>query len=84
MSKGPKLHLESLNESKRWAERLFLANSVFWIAAMAYVVATSAYERFDAMGYLLFCGALCLPLVVVPLLFPSKADRALPWTQRYW
>lgn len=47
------------------------------------VIALSLYERWGEWGYMIFCAACALPLVVVPLALPSAADCKLPWHQRY-
>ena len=47
------------------------------------VIALSSYERWGEWGYMIFCAACALPLVVKPLAFPDDADRKLPWHERY-
>jgi cycloeucalenol cycloisomerase len=51
--------------------------------AAGVVIALSAFERWGPWGYMVFCAACALPLVVVPLVYPSAADRKLPWHERY-
>lgn len=48
-----------------------------WILAFGLVVATGAYEAFDAWGYLGVCGGLALPVLLQPLLHPRASAPAV-------
>jgi len=41
------------------------------------------YEAWDDLGYFA-CGlALCVPNILIPILFPGEADKKLPWYNRF-
>jgi len=52
------------------------------VAVMAGIVASGIYESFDEWSYLYVGLILCVPIIVLPLLFPGQ-DRVIPWHQRY-
>jgi cycloeucalenol cycloisomerase len=54
-----------------------------WILICAFVVAMKLYESWSDLGFLLFGLVVCLPCILWPIFFPSKADRHIPWTKRY-
>jgi cycloeucalenol cycloisomerase len=70
--------------SKQWGERFFLAYSVYWISLFGSVVVTRVYMMFGDVEYMLLAVAVAAPSMLVPLLWPGKADRALPLRSRYW
>ena len=46
---------------KRWTEVFFLYWSVVWISAMAYIVASGAYEAFEESEYMAVGVAFAVP-----------------------
>jgi len=71
------------NPAKAWAERLYLLYAPLWMTAIGVVQHTDTYRGWRDVGHLLFSLALFLPLWVLPLLFPSDADRGRPLAARY-
>ncbi|KAM7273850.1 hypothetical protein ACFE04_028514 [Oxalis oulophora] len=73
------------NPSKRWGEIFFLCYTPFWLTlCLGIVVPFKLYENFTELEYLLLGLISALPSVLVPMLFPGKADRHLDWRCRYW
>lgn len=73
----------SRNPSKRSGERFHIIWSVLWIAFFGFVVVSKWYENWKDEGYML-CGlALSVPNLLLPNLFPSQADKDLPWKSRF-
>jgi cycloeucalenol cycloisomerase len=77
------MRLWSANPSKRWTEQLVLAYSPIWIAAIGACQVTHIFTRWGDLGHLAFGLSLALPLWLVPLVWPSDADRELPLAQRH-
>jgi hypothetical protein len=48
-----------------------------FLACAGVVVAGGFYLRWAAWGYLNYCVACAAPYIVVPLLFPAKADKVM-------
>ena len=70
---------------KRWTEVFFLYWSVVWISAMAYIVASSAYESFEENEYMAVGLAFAVPCFVGPLLLPGgQGEPTTPILQRFW
>lgn len=74
----------SNNPSKRWGEIFFLVFSALWMAPFVAIVSTEAYKNWADRGFMALGLAVSLPAVVIPLVFPGKADRLIPLTHRYW
>jgi cycloeucalenol cycloisomerase len=71
------------NRSKRSGELFQVVWSVLWIGFFGFVVVSKVYEEWRDTGYML-CGlALSIPNLLLPNLFPSKADKDLPWLSRF-
>lgn len=70
--------LAELAPKRQW-EVFSLSYGLIWIAAMAYVVITKAYEQFGSNGYMAFLVSLSLP----QLLFPLFVELRVPLTQRF-
>jgi cycloeucalenol cycloisomerase len=77
------MRLLSDNPSKRWSEQLVLVYSPIWIAAIGICQLTHIFAHWGDVGHLAFGLSLALPLWLVPLAWPSPADRALPLHQRH-
>ena len=73
----------SRNPSKRSGELFHIIWSVIWISYFGYVVVSEVYKEWTDIGYM-GCGLLLsIPNLLLPNLFPSKADKDLPWVSRY-
>jgi cycloeucalenol cycloisomerase len=73
------------NPSKRWGEIFFLCYTPFWLTlCLGIVVPFKLYESFTELEYLLLGLISAVPSVLVPILFPGKADSHLHWKSRYW
>ncbi|KAG5404951.1 hypothetical protein IGI04_011070 [Brassica rapa subsp. trilocularis] len=73
------------NPSKRWGELFFLFYTPFWLTlSLGIVVPYKLYERFTELEYLLLALVSALPAFLIPMLLVGKADRSLPWKDRYW
>lgn len=73
------------NPSKAYYEKI----SLMWaplsmLALLAGVLGTPLYKYCDRNSFLAITVVGCLPGVLVPLLFPCKADRGRPYSQRFW
>ena len=78
-----RVQLLSSNPSKRWAELFLLAYSPVWIAIITFCEVTRVFARWSDAGHLAFGIGLALPIWVIPLVYPSPADRALPLASRH-
>jgi cycloeucalenol cycloisomerase len=74
----------SENEGKAWAERIFLAYTPVWMAAVAAVMLTGAVRHMGDASLLAFGVAAMLPTVAVPGLLRGGPDRGLPVHRTYW
>ncbi|KAJ4906067.1 Cycloeucalenol cycloisomerase [Raphanus sativus] len=73
------------NPSKRWGELFFLFYTPFWLTlSLGIVVPYKLYETFTELEYLLLSLVSALPAFFIPMLLVGKADRSLPWKDRYW
>nr|CAG4717134.1 unnamed protein product [Naegleria fowleri] len=78
------MRLFSQNESKAWAEKFFLLYGPVWMLYFTYLIYNEIYEGASRMEWTMYGVIMAVPCVLYPLLFPGKADRNLPITQRYW
>ena len=70
---------------KAWTERVILAQSLFWISAVALVMVTGMIQALSETSLLLLSTTLAAPPVLLPIfLSPSRPDKALPWSECYW
>lgn len=76
--------LFSLNESKAWGDKFFLFYAPLWIGYFAFLIGTDYYNGASRLEWTMYGVIMVIPLFAYPLLFPGKADRNLPITQRYW
>ncbi|MBI5490195.1 MAG: hypothetical protein HY905_22865 [Deltaproteobacteria bacterium] len=74
----------SENPSKAWGEKFFLLHSLVWIAIVAAVMLGGLAHRMGDVACLALGLGVFLPLIVVPLVRPGKADRGRPLRERYW
>ncbi|KAI8823674.1 uncharacterized protein EV422DRAFT_365850 [Fimicolochytrium jonesii] len=75
---------ESTSLSKRNGETFFLVWSGVWIALLAFIVLSEAYESFTPWSYMHVGMFVAIPPCVLPLMFPGWCDDpALPWRRRY-
>ncbi|KAE9604276.1 putative cycloeucalenol cycloisomerase [Lupinus albus] len=75
----------SSNLSKRWGEIFFLLYTPFWLTlCLGIVIPFNLYENFTELEYLLIGLISAVPSVLIPMLFVGKADRIIPWKDRYW
>ena len=74
----------SLDESKAWGDKFFLLYAPIWIGYFAFLIATDYYVGAGKLEWVIYGVIMVIPLFAYPLLFPGKADRNLPITQRYW
>lgn len=73
------------NPSKRWGEAFFLLYTPFWLTlCLGIVIPFNLYENFTELEYLLIGLVSAVPSFLVPMLFVGKADRSMPWKDRYW
>ncbi|KAG2331712.1 hypothetical protein Bca4012_018730 [Brassica carinata] len=73
------------NPSKRWGELFFLFYTPFWLTlSLGIVVPYKLYETFTELEYLILALVSALPAFLIPMLLVGKADRSLPWKDRYW
>ncbi|XP_047317528.1 cycloeucalenol cycloisomerase [Impatiens glandulifera] len=73
------------NPSKRWGEVFFLLYTPFWLTlCLGIVVPYKLYENFTELEYLLLGLISAVPTFLVPMVLVGKADRSLPWKDRYW
>lgn len=83
-SPTPNLWL-SPNPSKRWGELFFLLYTPFWLSlSLGIVVPYKLYENFTELEYLLLGLVSAVPSFLIPMLLVGKADRGVPWKDRYW
>ncbi|KAI8714916.1 Cycloeucalenol cycloisomerase [Fusarium sp. LHS14.1] len=76
---------QSLEDEKLWTERVILAQSPFWIIAVALVISTGVPRHWNDIEYLLFSTTVAAPSVVLPALLSSRRDlNHRPWSHRYW
>ncbi|CAN0890550.1 Cycloeucalenol cycloisomerase [Linum grandiflorum] len=73
------------NQSKRWAELFFLLYTPFWLTfCLGIIVPFKLYESFTELEYLLVGLVSAVPAFLIPALVVGKADRGLPFKERYW
>ncbi|CAJ2644434.1 cycloeucalenol cycloisomerase isoform X2 [Trifolium pratense] len=73
------------NPSKRWGELFFLLYTPFWLSlSLGIVVPYKLYENFTELEYLLLGLISAVPSFLIPMLLVGKADRGIPWKDRYW
>jgi cycloeucalenol cycloisomerase len=72
-------HLEA---DKRWTEGLILAQSPFWVTAVAFVMLSGIISNWNDYDYILFSITAALPSVLLPALLSEPDGR--PWYRRYW
>jgi cycloeucalenol cycloisomerase len=72
----------SPNPVKRHVEAVLAKWCVGWVAIVALVVATRAFEHFGDVGYLLVGIVVCVPTFALPALFPGP-EADVPMLQRY-
>ncbi|CAN1129944.1 Cycloeucalenol cycloisomerase [Linum perenne] len=73
------------NDSKRWAELFFLLYTPFWLTfCLGIIVPFKLYESFTELEYLLVGLVSAVPAFLIPALVVGKADRSLPFKERYW
>ena len=73
----------SSNAAKAGGERFFLWYAVAWIALMAAIVATRAFESFTDEHYLAVGVAIFVPCILVPIVSPPRGEAHLPLWERY-
>jgi len=71
------------NAAKREFEVWSLRYSMVWMGVFGVVVATKAYQSFDANAYMTLCVSLALPYLLQPVVFPMPSEKNLPLTLRY-
>jgi cycloeucalenol cycloisomerase len=85
---GAKRHptgIFSDDPDKAWTERLILAQSPWWISAVAGVMVTGVIRNLSEASLMLLSITLTAPPVLLPILLSStRPDRDLPWRQCYW
>ncbi|XP_061371816.1 cycloeucalenol cycloisomerase isoform X2 [Gastrolobium bilobum] len=73
------------NPSKRWGELFFLFYTPFWLTlCLGIVVPFNLYENFTELEYLLLGLVSAVPSFCIPMLLVGKADKIIPWKDRYW
>lgn len=71
--------------SKAYYEKLSLTWApLSMICLLAGVLGTPLYKYCDRNSYLAITVVGCLPGFVIPIVFPCKADRTRPYSQRFW
>eukprot|EP00611_Tribonema_gayanum_P014315 TRINITY_DN2565_c0_g1_i2.p1 TRINITY_DN2565_c0_g1~~TRINITY_DN2565_c0_g1_i2.p1 ORF type:complete len:319 (-),score=71.65 TRINITY_DN2565_c0_g1_i2:763-1719(-) len=71
------------NSAKRAWEIFNLCYGVVWIGVFAYIVYFGVYKDLTRVGYMVVCGGLCVPILLSPLVMPSKSDKKLPLLERF-
>ncbi|CAM9353329.1 unnamed protein product [Phaeothamnion confervicola] len=71
------------NPAKRAWEVFMLRYAPFWIAGFAIIVALQLYEGFRELEYMVVCGGLALPILLLPFLYPPAAEVARPIAERF-
>jgi cycloeucalenol cycloisomerase len=72
-----------IEPSKRFYESFVAAYTVVWITCFAGIVVSQLYELFSPWMYIYVCGALAMPFLAQPFLYPGPSDgQRLVW-QRY-
>jgi len=71
------------NAAKREFEVYALYYTAAWIGVFALVILWQTYEHFNADSYMVLCVSLAAPFLLQPILFPFKAEKALPLFLRY-
>jgi cycloeucalenol cycloisomerase len=74
----------SLNPSKAWGEKFFLAYSPVWMTFMGIVMASGTTTRIGELGFLAIGLAVALPLVAVPMLIRDERPIGRRWYETYW
>ena len=74
----------SLNPSKAWGEKFFLAYTPFWIGCMGLLMTTGAGKRWGDLALNLAILAVWAPLVVAPALVRDESLLGRPWWRTYW
>lgn len=69
---------------RAWTERIVLAQSGLWMAAVALVILTGTIRGWDDADYLVFSIAVGAPPLVIPLLSRARPDRGRPIASCYW
>lgn len=54
------------------------------LAVLAGLIGTGYYERCQRNEYLIISSTACLPGIIIPLIFPCRADRGRPYSRRFW
>jgi cycloeucalenol cycloisomerase len=79
-----KMKFFSTCESKAWGDKFFLLYAPLWISYFGFLILTNYYANASRLEWVMYGVIMVIPLFAYPLLFPGKADRHLPITQRYW
>jgi cycloeucalenol cycloisomerase len=74
----------SLNPSKAWGEKFFLAYSVFWMAGMGVLMFSGSGAAWGDLALNLAMLAIFAPLLVVPALIRDETALGRPWFRTYW
>jgi cycloeucalenol cycloisomerase len=74
----------SLNASKAWGEKFFLAYSLFWMAGMGLLMVSGSGARWGDAALNLAMVAIFAPLLVVPALIRDETALGRPWYRTYW
>lgn len=74
----------SANPSRAWAEKFFLAYSLYWMAGMGVLMQTGRGGVWGDVGLNLAMLVLLAPLFVVPLLARDETQLGRPWHRTYW
>ncbi|EXM37435.1 hypothetical protein V3481_004588 [Fusarium oxysporum f. sp. vasinfectum] len=86
MAKSPKrnkqVSSQYLEADKRWTEGLILAQSPFWVTAVAFVMLSGIINSWNDVDYMLFSITAALPSILLPALLSKPGGR--PWYHRYW
>ncbi|KAH7489940.1 hypothetical protein H9L39_07544 [Fusarium oxysporum f. sp. albedinis] len=86
MAKSPKkkkqVSAQYLEADKRWTEGLILAQSPFWVTAVAFVMLSGIINSWNDVDYMLFSITAALPSILLPALLSKPGGR--PWYRRYW
>ncbi|KAF5569157.1 cycloeucalenol cycloisomerase [Fusarium phyllophilum] len=85
MSTSPKknqISVQYLEADKRWTEGLILAQSPFWVIAVAFVMLSGIINTWNDVDYMLFSITVASPSILLPALLSKPGSR--PWYRRYW
>ena len=75
---------QHVDEEKERTLRVILAQSPFWIIAVALVMLTGTLRRWNDADYLVFSTTVAAPSILFPALLPSRRTAGRPWWQSYW